>query len=112
LWRLLLGDMLNSAAKIERYTRDITFDEFVSDELRVDGVVLNFVIIGEAATRMPAEVQIRAPNVPWRDLRGMRNIIVHAYFAIDLDVVWNTAKKDIPAFAAAVTALIAEDDEP
>jgi uncharacterized protein with HEPN domain len=107
---MLLGDILERAARIERYTRDLTFAQFAADDLRVDGVVLNFVIIGEAATRMPPEVQSRTREVPWRSLRGMRNIIVHAYFAIDLEVVWDTARNDIPKLVAALEAVMAEDN--
>ena len=110
-WKMLMRDMLRSAARIERYIGDLTFAEFAADELRVDGVVLNFAIIGEAATHIPPEVQSRIPEVPWRTLRGMRNLLVHAYFAVDLDIVWDTAHGDLPDLVAALSAVLAEDDE-
>jgi uncharacterized protein with HEPN domain len=110
-WKWLLRDILQSAERIQRYTRELTLAQFAADELRVDGVVRNFITIGEAATHLPVEVQSRIPEIPWKDLRGMRNIIVYAYFAIDLEVVWHTAQNDIPRLIAALEAVMAADYE-
>ena len=86
---LLLDDMLQSALKIKRYTKDIDFDSFVADDKTVDAVVRNFEIIGEAANRMDPDFRDCNPEIEWKHIRGFRNRIVHDYFGIDYEIVWN-----------------------
>lgn len=86
---LLLDDMLQSALKIKRYTKDIDYDSFVKDEKTIDAVVRNFEIIGEAANRMDPDFRDGNPEIEWQRIRGFRNRIVHDYFGIDYEIVWS-----------------------
>lgn len=86
---LLLDDMLQSALKIKRYTKDIDFDSFVTDEKTVDAVVRNFEIIGEASNRIDPDFKDSNPEIEWNRIRGFRNRIVHDYFGIDYEIVWS-----------------------
>lgn len=86
---LLLDDMLVSAQKIKRYTQDIDYDKFLKDEKTIDAVVRNFEIIGEAANRIDQDFRNQNPQIEWNRIRGFRNRIVHDYFGIDFDIVWN-----------------------
>ena len=86
---LLLDDMLQSALKIKRYTKDIDYDSFVKDEKTIDAVVRNFEIIGEAANRMDPDFRDSNPEIEWKRIRGFRNRIVHDYFGIDYEIVWS-----------------------
>lgn len=86
---LLLDDMLQSALKIKRYTKDIDYDSFVKDEKTIDAVVRNFEIIGEAANRMDPDFRDSNPEIEWQRIRGFRNRIVHDYFGIDYEIVWS-----------------------
>ncbi len=85
---LLLDDMLQSAYKIKRYTDNLDFESFLSDDKTIDAVVRNFEIIGEAANKMDPDFMERNPEIEWNRIRGFRNRIVHDYFGIDYEIVW------------------------
>ena len=86
---LLLDDMLQSAKKIKQYTNGLDFDSFMSDDKTIDAVVRNFEIIGEAANRIDSDFRDQNPEIEWKRIRGFRNRIVHDYFGIDYEIVWN-----------------------
>lgn len=86
---LLLEDMLNSAIKIKVYTKSFDFESFVTDDKTVDAVIRNFEIIGEASNRIDEEFKLKHLNIEWVRLRGFRNRIVHDYFGIDYEIVWD-----------------------
>lgn len=85
---LLLEDMLQSAQKIKRYVTSLDFDSFMSDDKTMDAVVRNFEIIGEAANRVDPDFRDSNPEIEWKRIRGFRNRIVHEYFGIDYEIVW------------------------
>ncbi len=86
---LLLEDMLDSASKIKAYTKNLDYESFVSDEKTVDAVIRNFEIIGEAANRIDPDYRNLNPDIEWKRIRGFRNRIVHNYFGIDYEIVWD-----------------------
>lgn len=86
---LLLDDMLQSAQKIRRYKDDLDFDSFLSDDKTMDAVVRNFEIIGEAANRIFSDFRNENPEIEWNRIRGFRHRIVHDYFGIDYEIVWD-----------------------
>ena len=94
--RSRVSDILDAIDKIARYTADHTRKTFEVDDKTVDAVVRNITIIGEASTHMPEEVEARVPGVPWSEMRGMRNIVVHEYFGVDFDILWETVQHDLP----------------
>lgn len=92
---LLLDDMLQSAHKIRRYTQGFDFNSFMSDDKTKDAVVRNFEIIGEAANRIDPDFQELNPEIDWKRIRGFRNRIVHEYFGIDYEIVWEIIEEYI-----------------
>jgi uncharacterized protein with HEPN domain len=86
---LLLDDMLQSALKIKQYTEGLDYDSFLMDSKTLDAVVRNFEIIGEAANRIDADFRDSHPEIEWKRIRGFRNRIIHEYFGIDYQIVWN-----------------------
>lgn len=94
--RLYLKDIEISIKKIEGYTKTLKFNTFVKDEKTIDAVVRNLSIIGEAARNMPKDLRLKNPDVPWSEIIGMRNKVVHEYFGIDEQILWKTIKEDIP----------------
>jgi uncharacterized protein with HEPN domain len=74
----------------------VTYESFLGDAEKQDAVLRRFEIIGEAASRLAPETQARFPTLPFRAMRGMRNIIAHDYGEVDLDLVWKTATADLP----------------
>jgi uncharacterized protein with HEPN domain len=93
----LLADMRDSAASICRYLEGIDKDGFYANGEKQDAVLRRLEIIGEAAGRISPEVQKEFPGIPFREIRGMRNIIAHDYGEVDLERVWDTVAHDIPA---------------
>ena len=86
---LLIDDMLESARKILSYSKDLSFEQFVENDLVADAVIRNFEIIGEAASRMPESFKENHPQVPWARLKGFRNRLIHEYFGIDYSIIWD-----------------------
>ena len=78
-WPLRVDDILEAIARVERYTAGMSLEEFSADDRTIDAVIRNFEIIGEAAGAIDPELRDRHPEIPWREMRGMRNIVAHAY---------------------------------
>ena len=95
-YRLFLDDILDSIDKIEKYISDLTLEDFINDDKTADAIIRNFEIIGEAARNIPDEIKEKHINIPWREMRGMRNILIHEYFGIDYSVIYKTAKDFLP----------------
>ncbi len=87
--QLLLEDMLEAANKIKSYTKGLDLESFVNDEKTVDATVRNFEVIGEAANRIEPHYRTKNSEIEWKRIRGFRNRIVHDYFGIDYEIVWD-----------------------
>ena len=94
--QILLDDMRAAMGKIARYVAGMSRAEFLEDEKTVDAVVRNIEIIGEAAKQLPPEFRVRHPGIPWAQMAGMRNRIVHDYAGVDLEIVWEVVTKALP----------------
>ena len=94
-YRLYLDDILEAVEKIKNYTKGLGFDEFAQDGKTVDAVVRNLEIIGEATKHIPDGVRKKYPKVLWRDMAGMRDKLIHGYFGINLEVVWETIERRV-----------------
>ncbi len=105
-WRERVNDILEAIARIERYTREFDEASFLADERTVDAVIRNISLIGEAATHIPPQLQTAHPGVPWELMRGMRNVLIHEYFDIGLDILWVTIQDDLPALKVRLRTLL------
>ncbi len=101
-WRLYLDDIRQCCAKIQRFTASMTRVQFIDDERTYDAVVRNLEVIGEAAKHVPEEARRRMPDVEWRKVAGLRDMIAHAYFGIDADILWDVVRNKVPALQQAV----------
>jgi uncharacterized protein with HEPN domain len=100
-----LRDILQAIEAIDRY-RACERGEFDQNEMLQVWFLRHLQIIGEAARHVPDEVRGMAPDIPWNKIIGMRNILVHGYFTIDLDIVWDAVQQDAPLLKPAVVALL------
>lgn len=92
-WENRVEDVLVSIAEIREFTNEITFEEFQDDRKTIRAVLYNIAIIGEAVHNIPYEVEELHPEIPWIDVRGMRNIVIHEYFQVDLSIIWQTIQE-------------------
>jgi len=95
-YKLFIEDIFDSIEKIERYFEGMDFDSFTADGKTVDAVIRNIEIIGEAAKNIPVVIRDEYPEIPWGRLVGLRNIVSHAYFGIDLKIIWQIITKNLP----------------
>ena len=109
-WQLRIADMLDAAETAVRLAKDLDQDTFFSDRMLVDAVIKNIVVLGEAASRAPNEVTENQPDVPWREMRNMRNFIVHEYFGLNQDVLWGTVRDDLPALIPSLRRVLEMGD--
>ena len=91
-----IQDILNAIESIQRRTIGISFDQFSQDETIVKAVLYDLIIIGEAAINSPADVQVSEPEIPWRLMGDMRNIMAHEYFQVNLRITWSTIQNNLP----------------
>jgi uncharacterized protein with HEPN domain len=103
---LFLEDIQTSIVKIEKYTKGLSFEEFCNFEMAVDAVLRNLEVIGEAVKNIPEGVKNRYREVEWKEAVGFRNVLAHDYFGIDLESVWDTLKKNLPAFKEHITNVL------
>ncbi len=106
--KLYLTDILQSIRKIERYTTSMSYEQLVNDELTFDAVVHNLQIIGEAVKNIPLEIRDRYPQVEWRKIAGLRDIIAHAYFTIDDQIVWDIVQNKLGSLRQDIEQILAE----
>lgn len=95
-WELFLRDMLEAARKVIRYTEERQAATFSADEMAYDATLRNLEILGEAAKKIPDDIRQRFPEVNWRGVAGLRDILAHAYFALDDATLWKIVQTDIP----------------
>lgn len=111
-YRLYLADIAANAQFIEDNTRGHTYDSFVEDEVCLRAVLQGLIVIGEAVKHIPDEVRRQAPDVPWREIAGTRDIIVHGYFALNLPIIWDIVRGEIPSLRQHVERLLNELTKP
>lgn len=93
---LILKDIVDSGDKILRYTNNMTYGEFINNDLTIDAVIRNFEIIGEAANRLTEDFKDKNSEIDWHRIRGFRNRIVHDYAGIDYEIVWQIIETFLP----------------
>ncbi|WP_321418568.1 DUF86 domain-containing protein [uncultured Methanomethylovorans sp.] len=94
----------------EDFVSDCTFEDFIGDTKTQYAVIRALEIIGEAAKNVPEDIRQKYPSIPWKDLAGIRDKLIHAYFGVNLEVVWLSVKEGIPESKPVIGSLLAELD--
>ncbi|GAB4192541.1 MAG: DUF86 domain-containing protein [Coleofasciculaceae cyanobacterium] len=105
-WRLRIQDIMQSVAGIQGRTAGMTFEDFQANETIAKAVFYDLAIIGEAARNIPSEIQSRYPQILWRSMGDMRNVMTHEYFQVKLNLVWNTIQNNLPSLALQLQDLL------
>jgi uncharacterized protein with HEPN domain len=90
-----LDDIAESVEDIRSFTEGLSFDDFVTDKKTINAVVRSLEIIGEAAKKIPLEIRASHPAIPWQEIAAMRNKLIHDYFGVDLEIVWETIQNSL-----------------
>jgi Uncharacterized conserved protein len=104
--RLYLIHILESLGKIEDYTRGGR-DAFMDSPMAQDAVIRNFEVIGEAVKRIPDSLKQEHPDIPWRRISGLRDVLIHQYMSVDLEAVWAIVEEELPEFRQTVAGILA-----
>ena len=110
-YSLYLEDILGAIKAIEGFVKGMEYEDFEADDKTSSAVINKLEIIGEAAKKIPGSIKSQYANVPWRDIEGMRNKLIHEYFGVVLSVVWETIKEDLPALRDAINIIAKETQE-
>ena len=105
---VLLSDMIKAIERVLSYTEGATFDSFMGDSRTVDAVLRNLQILGEAARRVPRDVEAMAPEIEWAKIVRSRHILVHDYFGVDHEIVWRIVEVHLPPMLTPLRALQAD----
>ena len=102
-----LQDILEAVRRVREYTEGLDREDFVVDHRTSDAVLRNLEIIGEAAKRVPDTMRAMSPEIEWRKIAGMRDLLAHVYFEVDLDIAWDVVESKLSPLYSAVEAMLA-----
>lgn len=108
--RLYLQDILDAVNNIKEYTVDMDFEAFKRDRKTQDAVARNLGVIGEAANRLPESIREKHRDIPWQEIKGMRNILAHEYFGVKLETIWETICSDLPKLLSQIQKAFSDWD--
>ena len=102
---LYFQDIQDSGKAILAYVDGVDYESFRLDRMRCAAVIREFEIIGEAVGKLPEEVKTKHPEVAWQDIKDFRNLLIHEYFGVDLQIVWNVIQQELPQLLEVVTGM-------
>jgi uncharacterized protein with HEPN domain len=100
-----LDDVLESISDIRAFVTGMSYEEFIGDKKTVNAVIRSLEVIGEAVKKIPLEIREKRPDIPWKEIAGTRDKLIHEYFGIDLQILWKTIQTDLSPLDQAVLEL-------
>jgi len=107
-YRVYLEDIVEAIRKIQFFTSDLSLQTFSSDVKTFDAVIRNLEIIGEAIKRVPEDVRSKYPDVEWRKIAGLRDILAHEYFGVDKEIIWDVIHSKLPVLEIQIKQMLEE----
>lgn len=108
--RLYLSDIINSIDKIQNYTANLTYDRLCKDDKTLDAVVHNLLIIGEATKQIPPSMRLKYPQIEWKEIAGLRDIIAHNYFSLNEKIIWDIIQTELHPLKNCVENILQNED--
>ncbi|MDK2371813.1 MAG: DUF86 domain-containing protein [Candidatus Korarchaeota archaeon] len=110
-YRDYILDILTSIDEIEEFTEGMDFEEFIGDRKTINAVIRSLEVMGEAAKKIPRKIREKYPDIPWKYLVGMRDKLIHEYHGVDLGIVWEVVKTEIPPLRPRFERILRELEE-
>jgi len=107
-YRDSLADIINAIRDIDNFVRGMNFESFVNDKEKIYATIYCLQVIGEAVKNIPEEIKEKYQEIPWRNVVGMRDRLIHGYFTVDFERVWETVKRDLPPLKEAINKILKE----
>jgi uncharacterized protein with HEPN domain len=101
-----LHDILHYMSAVEKFTAGMSFDEFAEDEKTIYAVVRGIEVVGEATKHIPNSIRSKYPMIPWKDMAGIRDRVIHGYFVVDLEIIWKTATEEFPELKPEIKRIV------
>ena len=105
-YKIYLDDILTAIEKIEKYKKRILDKDFIEEDLIIDAIIRNLEIIGEAAKKIPIEIRRKYPKIEWKKISCFRDILIHEYFGIDLEIIWDVLNNKIPTLKKSIKEIL------
>lgn len=105
-----LKDIIESVNRIDNYLIGVDYDSFLNNQMLIDAVIRNLEIIGEAAKNITEEVRSKYPEIPWRNMIGLRNILIHQYFGVDESIIWEVVQTNLPYTRQSLLKALQEEE--
>ncbi len=110
-YRDYLQDILDAVDDVEVFVGDMSFEEFKKDRKTLNAVVRSIEIIGEASKKLPDSLKAKYRELPWKEMSGMRDKLIHAYFGMDTETIWKTVKENIPPLKKSIQKMLKDQEK-
>ena len=107
--KVFLEDICDAAVKIEKFTVGLSLEDFVDNDLVSDAVIKNILVIGEATKNISDEIREKNPQIEWRKMAGMRDMMIHGYFSINYRIVWDVVQNKVPTLKKQIQEMLNEE---
>ncbi|MBI3051733.1 DUF86 domain-containing protein [Candidatus Woesearchaeota archaeon] len=103
-----IQDIIDSIKETEEFTKEWSFDDFKEDKKTINAVIRSLEIMGEAAKKIPDDIRKKYPKIPWKEMAGIRDKLIHEYHGVDLEIIWKVVKEELPPIKPNIIKLLNE----